>query len=236
MNKSKAGHIKLIILSLTCIAVIVMAAVIPEKLIDYNAASELSQAYKDQTSSSYAISESLSLNLTDDEKMQLICNVWESNVEVVDFSSSNISSSEADIIKNLNSQIKKTLAPNYRDFENEETFFNDSRPYYTYNIVLYKCTDSVFNAYYTYFWGITYTRYDNSRTYEFLFTDFLDIIYFSRNDTDDKSTENIYARYCADFEECAAQSFAESPDSTTITEAFYGPDKYINYIADSPNN
>ncbi len=201
LNRKKTGQIRLIFISLICVVVIAMATIIPKQLIDYQANAGLSQVFTDSTSSSYAISKSLSENLTEDEQLQLICKIWDSNMEVVDISEHEyFSNSEIEIIERLNEEFETKIVTNV-DSLYEDTFVNDTRSYYTYNVVLYKCTDSVFNTYFTYLWGITFTRYDNSRVYEFLMTDYDKIIYFSRNDTNDKSTETIYQRYYAEIED-----------------------------------
>lgn len=251
MNKLKAsGKIKLILIIIVCIAVISAAAIVPKKLINYLAASTLSLANKDDSSSSYAVSQRLSENMSYEECMEIICRVWESDYTVISLSERTEGDpdySEANIIENLNECLDELYETGkYKDFSDSELFFNDDRSYYTYNVVLYKCTDATFNAYYTYLWGITYTRYDNSKTYEFLMVNDNGydepanlIIYYSYNDTGDKSTETIYERYLEEMNKFVIMepdanikwSVASSSENVAY-HYYYCSELYLFYVHD----
>ena len=255
MNKIKTSEkIKLILIIIVCVAVISAAATLPYKLINYLAASTLSNANTDGSSSSYAVSQRLSESLSYDECMEIICRVWESDYTVINLSERTDDDpgySETEIINKLNDNLDKLYETgNYMDFSEDENYFNDDRSYYTYNIVLYKCLDTTFNAYYTYLWGITYTRYDNSKTYEFLMLNdsYIDdngeltnqIIYYSLNDTDDKSTENIYERYLEEMNSFVIGmpnanfkwSSAYHSSDYLACHHYYGPELYLFYVHD----
>lgn len=150
------------------IGVILAGIFLPGILLHYTFQSDLnkiSSVPKEYYISSSVISKNASAKLTEYEKMKLISGAWESIEKPVDSNQSNITELEA---ANL---AKAAVEELYQNLLYPYHFESSYGNWYSWDASLYQCTEINFNTYTTYYWLITFYKYDSSETHKVLITE-----------------------------------------------------------------
>jgi hypothetical protein len=203
---------KKITLCIIAIITTILAICLPEIIINNQVDTSLGTCieapaeYYDASSS--AIAREMSTRLTDMEKMELISGNWSSETTIADISATDYSEwEEIQLAKESFSNLLISLS-NTVDFDT----------WYSYETVMFKCTDTTFNTYSAYFFGITFTKYDKSEKYQLLMTDTGTIIYASNNITSNDHTDMIYDKYIELIESGSIGDLSTANDSNYILD------------------
>jgi hypothetical protein len=220
-----------IIAIITTILAICLPEIIINKQVDASLGTCIEAPAEYYDASSSAIAREMSTRLTDMEKLELISGNWNSETTMADISTTDYSEwEEIQLAKKsfsnlLNAELKsKSTSSNASASSNHAagsiTLSNmvDFDTWYSYETVMFKCTDTTFNTYSAYFFGITFTKYDKSEKYQLLMTDTGTIIYASNNIASDDYTGTIYDKYIELINSGSIDDFSTANDSNYILD------------------
>lgn len=139
-------------------------------------------------SSNSVIARNSSQKLSNYEKMKLVSGIWESDITEGDYSEATLDRDEAVALatEKVNTLAENDLYPTDISSTNGN--------WYSWDTVLYKATETTFHTYSTYFWLITFTRYDNKQTHQVLMLEDGTVL-FAYAKMSPCSKKNLYSFY-----------------------------------------
>ncbi len=174
----------------------------------YNTVSEVPTKY--YSGPSEAVVKNASKQLSELQKIQLISELWESEISAANSSEANISELEAKdlAIDRLTSLSSNGLFP--------ANAYSDYQKWYSWTAVPYKAVDTTFRTYAAIYWDVTFTKYDNSESHRIILTESGDILY-AFADTNEKSLDGFTPKL-----ENINSLFINNTDDTDKTDAASG--------------
>lgn len=118
-----------------------------------------------------AISQIASMQLSEYEKIRLMCGAWDSNTRVI--ASDQNEHNNTVIVK----QVKEQLQYLYKHNLYPTSFSSVGANWYTWKIDCYCSTDSTFHTYSAYYFIVTLTKFDNSERHTVMITQDGTIVY-----------------------------------------------------------
>lgn len=154
-----------------CIAIItvcgslILPSFILDKYIDKNLGRSIQAPNDYYHASASALSKAMSKKLSFSQKLDLITGEWPREIEEV--SPDNTDLNPSDYVQMAKEQLKSL----YFSGLYESFLDSDIDNWYAYKATLYLCTDATFETYSSYYWVLTFTKYDKSRKHYVLITD-----------------------------------------------------------------
>lgn len=155
--------ISLIVIIIACCSLFLPSFMLNRKLEkDLNKTMQAPKEYYNTSTS--AISKELSSQMSSYEKMELITGIWPREIQEVSISDTDFN--VWDYIDEAKSDINNLYLKEL--YTSQIT--TDYNNWYTFDARLYLCTDTTFNTYSTYYWILTFTKYDRSQVHHVLLT------------------------------------------------------------------